>query len=141
MSYKLTFEPKPNYLHAKVTGTHSREAVAAYLEEVRAACVSRGCPALLIEERLEGTRLNPLDVFEVVADVSERDLGELRAIAYVDVIAPQAQRFAETVAVNRGIPVAVFGTVAEAERWLAARGLVCPESKGATRAGAPEESR
>jgi hypothetical protein len=27
-------------------------------------------------------------------------------------------KFAETVAVNRGVPVVVFGTVAEAEPWL-----------------------
>jgi hypothetical protein len=26
--------------------------------------------------------------------------------------------FAETVAVNRGLPMAVFSTVAEAEKWL-----------------------
>ena len=131
MSYELTFEPKPTYLHAIVTGTLSREDAAAYLEEVRAACVARGCRAVLIEERLEGPRLGPLDVFEIVSAISQSDLGELRAIAYVDVHAPEAQRFAETVAVNRGMPVATFATVQEAEKWFSEQGTLCAQSKDA----------
>ena len=118
MPYELTIQPKPTYLHAIVTGTMSREDVAAYLEEVRVACLNRGSRALLVEERLEGPRLGALDVFEIVSSISRSDLGELRAIAYVDVTAPQAQRFAETVAVNRGMPVAVFPSVQDAERWF-----------------------
>jgi len=40
--------------------------------------------------------------------------------AYVDLRAtnPANMRFAETVAVNRGVTVAVFGSVADAEQWL-----------------------
>ena len=135
MPYELTFQPKPTYLHAIVTGTLSREDVAAYLEEVRAACATGGHRALLIEERLEGPRLSPLDVFEVVSAISQRDLGVLRAIAYVDVTAPTVQRFAETVAVNRGVPLAIFATVPDAESWLRKQAALYGES-----AKAPNES-
>jgi hypothetical protein len=46
--------------------------------------------------------------------------GFFEAIAYVDVNAAGAlMQFAETVAVNRALPVKVFPTVAEAEEWLA----------------------
>jgi len=129
MSYELTLQAKPTYLHAIVTGTLSREDAVAYLEEVRAACVVRGCRGVLIEERLEGPRLGALDVFEIVSAISQSDLGDLRAIAYVDVNAPEAQRFAETVAVNRGMPTAVFATVPEAEKWLLDQGTLCVQSK------------
>jgi hypothetical protein len=41
------------------------------------------------------------------------------SIAYVDVNAQGSlMKFAEDVAVNRGLRVRVFGTVADAERWL-----------------------
>jgi hypothetical protein len=41
------------------------------------------------------------------------------AIAYVDVnAAGDVMQFAETVAVNRAVPVTVFSTVADAEQWL-----------------------
>jgi hypothetical protein len=43
----------------------------------------------------------------------------LDAIAYVDVHAEgNLMQFAETVAVNRGVRVAVFSTVADAAKWL-----------------------
>jgi hypothetical protein len=48
----------------------------------------------------------------------------LKAIAYVDVNAEgNLMRFAQTVAVNRGLPIAVFPTVADAEKWLLSQDL------------------
>jgi len=42
------------------------------------------------------------------------------AIAYVDVNADgELMKFAETVAVNRSLPVVVFSSVSDAEKWLA----------------------
>jgi hypothetical protein len=55
----------------------------------------------------------------VISEASERARGLLHALAFVDVNAQgPSMEFAETVAVNRGIPVAVFKTVAEARAWL-----------------------
>jgi hypothetical protein len=56
-----------------------------------------------------------------------------KAFAYVDVNAEgDLMKFAETVAVNRGVPVAVFPTVADAKKWL--------EKKERERAG-PQAAR
>lgn len=119
MSYTLTLHEKPSYLHAIVTGYNSMENVARYLEELRHECMARGCFRVLIEERLEGPRLGTIDVFRIAADGSMRALGLFQAIAYVDVNADSnLMQFAETVAINRGIPVMLFSSVAEAERWL-----------------------
>jgi len=119
MTYKLTLNQKPTYLHAIVTGQNSRENVAQYMEEILRECRARSCFRVLIEERLEGPRLGTLDVFEIASEGSRRTGGILKAIAYVDVNAKSnLMHFAETVAVNRGLPVAVFPTVADAEKWL-----------------------
>src|SRR5574341_1033623 len=116
MSYKLTLDQRPAYLHAIVTGQNSRENVACYLEEVRRECVARACFQVLIEERLDGPRLGMTDVFEIA---SRCDLGSLRAIAYVDLNADgNMMKFAETVATNRGTPIRIFFSVADAEKWL-----------------------
>jgi hypothetical protein len=56
MTYKLTIDQKPTYLHAIVTGCNGRENVARYLEEIRHECIARRCFRVLIEERLEGPR-------------------------------------------------------------------------------------
>jgi len=135
MSYQLRFTQKPTYLHAVVTGGNSRENVARYLEDIRRECETRGCSRLLIEERLEGPRLGTMDVFELAAAGSGRALGTFKAIAYIDVNAEgDPMKFAETVAVNRFMPVKVFATVGDAEKWLVA------EERGDAKPLAPAEA-
>ena len=119
MSYKLTITQKPAYLHAIITGVNSKENVARYLEDIQRECTSRGCFRVLIEERLEGPRLGTMEVYEIAAKGSYRALGIFNAIAYVDVNAEgDLMEFAETVAVNRSMPVKVFSSVSDAEKWL-----------------------
>lgn len=122
MAYQLTVTQKPNYLHAVVTGANTVENVVGYLEELKRECEARNCLNVLIEERLVGRRLETWDVYQIAAQGSSRALGKLNAIAYVDVNAQgELIKFAETVANNRGVRMNVFPSVAEAERWLAAR--------------------
>ena len=119
MPYQLTITPQPGYLHAVVTGNNDAHTVARYLDELRRECIARQCYRLLIEERLEGPRLGTFPIYKVVSEGSERARGLMRAIAFVDLNAEgQLMEFAETVAVNRGIPLAVFATVAAARAWL-----------------------
>lgn len=47
-----------------------------------------------------------------------RSLGIFQAIAYVDPLMGEMAKFAESVAVNRGMPVKAFASVAAAEQWL-----------------------
>ena len=119
MDYKLTIKPKPSYLHFIVTGCNSKQAVIQYLEEILRECKIRNCFRILIEERLEGPRLGTVDIFSIVSEGSSEGLGILKTVAYVDVNAlGSLMQFAETVAFNRSLPVTVFPTVADAERWL-----------------------
>lgn len=119
MSCRLTFSQKHGFLHAIVTGQNTKEAVAHYLEEVLRECIARDCLRVLIEEHLEGPRLGTFDVFDIASRGSQHATGKLKAIAYVDVNAESdLMHFAEDVAVNRGLCVAVFPTVAAAEAWI-----------------------
>ena len=119
MTYTLTIDQKPTYLHAIVTGRNTKENVVRYLEDVIRECRVRNCWSVLIEERLEGARLRTMDVFDIASQGDIRFAGMLRAMAYVDVNAEgDLMRFAEDVAVNRGLPVKVFSTVNDAEQWL-----------------------
>ena len=119
MSYALTISKKHNYLHARVQGQNSEENVRRYLEEVVQECKNAKCPRLLIEEQLEGPRLGASSVFEIASEGSFKTFGLFSAIAYVDIRAEdESMQFTETVAVNRGLPIRVFPTVTEAEKWL-----------------------
>jgi len=119
MSYALTILERRGYLHFVVTGVNSREAVEGYLREIAQACFERNCTRLLIEERLEGPRLGTTDVFSIASSSAAREAARFEAIAFVDVNAAGGlMKFAEDVAANRAVPVKVFDSVAEAERWL-----------------------
>jgi hypothetical protein len=119
MSYSLTITEKSTYLHVVVTGPNTIENVLRYLEEVQRKCASLGCRRVLIEERLEGPRVDIGQVFEIVTGGRSASIHHFDAIAYVDVNARgDLMKFAETMALNRGMPVKVFASVNEAERWL-----------------------
>jgi hypothetical protein len=119
VNYKLDIIQKPSFLHAIVTGQNTKETVERYLQAVQRECMDRGCFSVLIEERLEGPRLGTFVVFDIASKGSKQAFGKMKAIAYVDVNAEgDLMHFAETVAVNRGLPIAVFPTVAAAEAWL-----------------------
>jgi hypothetical protein len=120
-AYQLTIEKKPGYLHFRVTGPNSLETVRGYLSEVYQACTESVYSSILIEENLTGRGLGLLDIFEVVTERSEKTWPHIRRIAYVDLnpehSAPD-MKFAENVAVNRGVNVHVFSNVRDAEAWL-----------------------
>jgi hypothetical protein len=120
MTYQLQITEKPTYLHAVVTGKNTLENVTGYLKELLRECEARQCFNVLIEERLTGRRLETWDVYQIASDQSTLARGFFRSIAFVDVNASgELMKFAETVANNRGVPVRLFATVAEAEDWLA----------------------
>jgi len=119
MTYELKVSPKPTYLHFIVTGPNSVKTILRYVDDINRECAARKCFRILIEERLDGKRLQLTDVFKLVQDLSIKNRGIFQAIAYVDVNAKDdSMKFAETASVNRMMPLAVFATVADAEKWL-----------------------
>ena len=120
MTYHLTLVPHPGYLHAAVTGDHSAENAARFLREVREACSRQGVSAVLLEVKFSGPSLATGSIFSVISQGSAEGK-TLRKIAYVDVSDrdPAKIKFAETVALNRGVNVRLFASVEEAGQWLA----------------------
>ena len=118
MSYVIEYEQRPKYLYALVTGDNSPQAVASYMRELRAECKRRDCYRVLVDERLEGPRLQADQVFELASEGAAEALGIFQAIAYVDEKMGDMSHFMENVAVNRGMPVRAFPTVAHADEWL-----------------------
>ena len=119
MSYGLTVEERPAYLHAKVVGERTAANLLRCLEESFAACQKSGRSALLLDIGFSGPSLSTASVYNVI---SQRlvDARKLRKIAYVqtNIDDPAMPYFAETVAHNRGVNVRLFQSMAAAEQWL-----------------------
>ena len=119
MTYQIKIEKRPNFLHATVTGTNSKQAVIDYWNEIKIACDAHDCFRVLADEKLDGPRFDVMEVFSLISEGSMKMLGQYEAIAYIDRSMGEMANFAETVAVNRGIPIRVFNNVDDAEEWLA----------------------
>ena len=122
ISYVLTIEEWPSYLHAKASGTRSAENAQRFLLEVHEAWTRRNCKALLLEMNLSGPSLSVLAIYSLIAERAPHAFG-LKRIAYVEAGSghdPAQARFAETVARNRGVNVRLFPTVEAAAGWLRA---------------------
>jgi hypothetical protein len=85
---------------------------------------------VLIEERLDGPRLDAFEMFEIAKEVRARAPGTLDVLASVDAksISDVNMKFAETVSTNSGLPA--FSTVAAAEKWLQSTASASEESRG-----------
>ena len=118
-AYRLSVEEHPGYLHATAAGKRTPQNVRRFLEEAYRACVEKDCSSLLLELRLAGPSLDSTSIFNVISQRAA-DGAKLRRIAYVDPLTSNASdaRFAETVAINRGVNVRLFPDVAAAARWL-----------------------
>ena len=119
MTYRLSLHSHPKYLHASVTGTHTPENVARFLREVHEACMAQGLGCVLVEVNFTGPSLATGSIYDVVSRQAPQ-AKVLRRVAYVDATPRQHEKkkFAETVALNRGVNVRLFTEVAEARRWL-----------------------
>ncbi|HXZ50346.1 MAG TPA: hypothetical protein VEG27_15125 [Usitatibacter sp.] len=122
--YRLTIREHPSYLHARADGELTPGNALRFLEDAYAACVQGGRGALLLEMCLEGPSLDAGSIFEVISQ-RVADGSKLAKIAYVECGGgdPAKARFAETVAVNRGVNVRLFPDTGAAARWLAARDI------------------
>jgi len=116
VSYQLTIEERPTYVYARVDGDLNAANALRFLEEAYAACVRTGRSLLLLDMQLHGPDLNTTNVYEVISQRAA-DGTKLRKIAYVPFQRSMAY-FAETVAVNRGVNVRLFESVAAAEQWI-----------------------
>ena len=119
MSYQLRIEDRPKYVYARVDGDLTSANALRFLEDAYSACVKYGRSAVLLDMQLHGPNLNTTSVYDVISQRAAQG-SKLRKIAYVPFHQDDRSMayFAETVAVNRGVKVRLFESVAAADGWL-----------------------
>jgi hypothetical protein len=124
MAYAFASELKDGYLHVRVRGPNDAATIRRYIKDTLASALRHSCPNVLVEENLEGAQISMGDVFQIVSDASANAKHDIHRIAFVDTNPKHTHanmKFAETVAVNRGMGMTVFATVADAEKWMRAQ--------------------
>jgi len=88
---------------------------------MRETCQREKCTVALVEENLTGPSINLLEVFAIVSSEVPKAWPWVTQVAFVDVNPEHSwenRAFAEDVAINRGLMMRVFQTVADAKEWL-----------------------
>jgi hypothetical protein len=117
--YQIRFEDRETYLYASVTGEKdSLEVSVAYWTDVFTEMRIRNTNKVLVTEDFKDV-VSAMDMYMLIEEIQKLGLTDLQ-IAFVDKELSQFElnKFAETVAVNRGIYGKIFNSEAEAERWL-----------------------
>jgi hypothetical protein len=118
--FNLTMEEKPTYLHAKTSGTRSRENVTNLTLKVFQTALEKHLTKILIDVReLEGY-FGYLDIFVYVKEVLKDLRGKgVDQVAVVDVHRTTRQDwFLEPVANIYGLNIRVFTDEESAQNWL-----------------------
>jgi hypothetical protein len=121
MALEVRCDQKEGYLHFTVRGENTPANIIAYLQEIREKCIELNCFSVLVEEYLAGPGLSIMAVYKLVTEGSKRHGNIVKRFAYIDANhshIKENMEFAETVAVNLGMNVRLFETVADAEAWL-----------------------
>ena len=120
MTYQLTVQPTPAYLHAQVTGDNSVKTVTDYIHEIGDICEQQKISMVLIEENLHGPGLSMFDIAKVIKGLRKSPL-ILRWVIYVDVNPahdPILMDFARELAIRRGLRIRICRSVKEAKEWI-----------------------
>jgi hypothetical protein len=120
MSYTITFVQKKDYLHARIDADSTREDIFKSLTEIQQTCLKYKYRKVLIEENFIGPTISTIDIFSIIDQISPTISPDIQQIAFVDVSQRHVEiiRFAETVAVNRGVNIKLFTDIKIAEQWI-----------------------
>jgi hypothetical protein len=121
MAYSLHVRIEPGYVHFRVSGDNSVDAVRGYLREIGQICRGFGLRRALIEEALQGPRLYSEDVRAIIAEMGPVARRWVDRVAYIDVNAGApvpGMEVAASLAGQLGLNVGVFTDVDAARIWL-----------------------
>jgi hypothetical protein len=111
-----TIEVRNNYLYVYYDETNKVNALVELMKEIAETCKKENITKLLADLANMAGEATILNRFRLgVAAVSIFKGMTKIAIVYKNV---ESNRFAETVAVNRGLPSFVTHDIVEAKRWL-----------------------
>ncbi len=117
MESVLEIEKKDNILFIKATGTYNRVEFRSFPELMLDIC-NKECITKIIFDAIElkGTDISQIDRFIMGKEIA-RYLGFKIKLA---VVWPEKDinKFTETVVINRGGLIRVFGDIENAENWL-----------------------
>lgn len=118
-AYKISFEPRSEYLYAYVSGEHDSLSISlAFWREIADECRRVEARKVLIEEDIKES-VSMVEMYQIAAEIPQMGFTDI-LVAFVDRYLEQQDlnQFGELVATNRGLRAKVFNDAQTAEKWL-----------------------
>lgn len=117
MKSQYSVEKRADYLYLALTGEYRKEDFLSYPKIVAEECAKAKMKKVLVNGlNLKGTNVPTMDRF-FMGETIAKDLGTKIKLA-VAWPKEHIDKFAETVAVNRGAMILVIDSIDAAEKWL-----------------------
>jgi hypothetical protein len=117
MKSDYVFEKNDNYMTLVISGEYDKNDFLSYPKLILEKCENENVDKILVDgSNLRGTNIPTMDRFFIAENIANL----LRARVKLAVVWPKEHinRFAETVAVNRGSSMIVVDTIDAAHQWL-----------------------
>ena len=117
--YSITFEHRPAYLYAYVTGEKDNYDISRrYWQEISDRIHANGYTSVLVDEDIVETA-SVIDIFQLVSEFADMGFTGIR-IAFYDrrIEHHELNEFGELVASNRGLNGRAFNDYGLAEKWI-----------------------
>lgn len=116
--YELTFDKRPDYLHAVVKANSiDRETALRYLQELADKCTELNAERVMLERRIPAT-MSDADNYLIIQDIIKIIGPRRMAVVNPYESNDEAMAFGNLVGANRGLPYRVFANTDDAEAWL-----------------------
>ena len=114
----LEIQNKPDYILVNFIGAFSIEAAKKTVDTMIETCAAEGQSAVVLDCSSMTGKLSVMDRYRAIV-YGQKMIGKVSKLALVgDIKMVLPDRFAETVAVNRGINLKVFTETEGAIRWI-----------------------
>ena len=114
--YELTFEERPEYLHARIAAQKlDRNAALDYLSEISMKCASTRCKQMLLERDIPAMAADA-DLFDTIKDFVK--MGSGIRIAFVNRHVPIVEAMKRVAEFGEGADFKYFDDASEAQQWL-----------------------
>lgn len=118
LDYQIEFEDRGAYLYVHLTGTDSFAASLNYWNKIADKAKQIGTLRVLVHEALEG-QVSEAEMFDIMNDVVPSGLGVRVAFFDENQEGAEINELGQLIAENRGAIIKIFGSLADAEKWIA----------------------
>lgn len=118
MDLKIKILKRDPYLHAAISGEFNLADFKKVYQQVIDSSVRLNQPRVIFDTRSMSGEISTMERYEAAVWIAQNQKARVRMVFFVSLDQIYPDKFAETVAINRGVQLKVTTDMEEAMQWL-----------------------